>query len=138
MVDRATHAAHWRLEQLRGGGQVARGHPLDAVLLAADSAPAHLARKVVLQRLRDGLLEHVAVLDHRQPERGQGVVVVAAAVSVALDDWRGAELLQAGARRNQVLSVSSGVIRSVLCEEEEEEIGTMVREAIVQEEVLLK
>lgn len=70
----------------------------DAILLATDCAPTHLAGKVRLQRLRHGPPEHVVVLDDRQPERRQRVVVVAASVAVALDDRRCAEVLQTGSR----------------------------------------
>lgn len=90
----------------------------NAILLAADSAPAHLARKVLLQRHGFRSLEHVSILNHRQPERGQGIIVVAASVSVALDNRGSTELLQARSGRDQVLSVSSSVIRSVLWNDE--------------------
>lgn len=117
MIRGATDTVHWRLHQLRCRWQVMRVRVHNAILLAADSTPAHLARKVLLQRHGFRSLEHVSILNHRQPERGQGIIVVAASVSVALDDRGSTELLQARAGRDQVLSVSSSVIRSVLWNE---------------------
>lgn len=86
----------------------------DAILLTAHGASAHLAGKVLLQRLCFRRLKHVRVLDHGQPERGQVVVVVATADTRAFDDGRGAELLQARSGRDQILAITASVVGGVL------------------------
>lgn len=87
-------------------------------------APADPLRKV--HAVFDGLLfgpsEHCVLLDGRQPVRVGGGEVVATAVSVALDERFGAELLQAGAGRDEGLPSALGAGIRVLKEAEKVEV----------------
>lgn len=86
-----------------GRGCVLRG------VLHAHLAPGDARQQVAgLDCLLLGLLELVAGLQRDHPEAGHGLVEVARALgAVALDEGRGAEVLQAGARRLQRLSTAS-------------------------------
>jgi len=59
--------------------------------------PANLASLIGLKRLLTRLEELILLLDNSQPEGSQSIVVVAASMTVTLDDGIGTELLQTGA-----------------------------------------
>lgn len=101
-------------QQLGGRRQAAGVVVDDAILLATHGAATHFAGKVRLQSDRLRLLEHLAVVDDGQPEGGQRVIVIAATVTVAFYNRGRTELLQAGAGRNQILAITSSIIRGVL------------------------
>lgn len=78
--------------------------PSDAHLTAGDE----LHEVLRLEHHRIGHLELVGVVDRGQPEAVRRRVVVAAAVTLTLDEGVGAELLQTGAGRGERLTAALG------------------------------
>ena len=94
--------------------QVDASRPLDADLAPADLRPQGPG----LEGLRHGLVELRVALDGGQPEAELvGEVVAGAAAAAALDEWRGAEVLQAGAGARQGLAAALGAGGRVLRKE---------------------
>lgn len=67
-----------------------------------------------LEGLLQRLAEHLVVADGRQPVRRRRGEVVAGAEAAALDERSDAELLQAGAGRDQRLAAAIGARISML------------------------
>lgn len=99
----------WRVVRLLDGRNVRttkrrradatiRENPQESGLAAANYAPANFAGLIGLERLLLRLVELFAILDDRQPERGDTVVEVTRSMAVTLDHRLGAELFQAGTR----------------------------------------
>lgn len=61
--------------------------------------PADFAGLVGLQRLLFRSTEHFALLDYRQPERVNLIVVITSSMAVTFDNWIGTEFFETRARR---------------------------------------